>query len=47
MIGYDGGQSGAQQAIIGSGKEEGGSEAGIGDAVTVTVGDALDHAVEA
>ena len=32
---------------MGSGEEEGGSDAGIGDAVTVSAGDALDLAVEA
>lgn len=38
---YDG-QGGAQQAIIGSREEEGSSETGVGDAIAVTAGDALD-----
>jgi hypothetical protein len=38
------GQTGAQQAIVEADKEQGGSEPGIGDAVTVAARDAFDHA---
>ena len=47
MTGQYDGQGGAQQAIIGSREVEGCSETGVGDAIAVTAGDALDRAVEA
>jgi hypothetical protein len=47
MTGRYNGQGGAQQAIIGSREVEGCSETGVGDAIAVTAGDALDRAVEA
>ena len=43
----DGGQSGAQEAVIGSREEESRAPAEIGNAVSMAMRQALDHAVEA
>ena len=47
MTWQDGGEAWAQKAIVGSGEEEGCAPAEIGDAVSMAVGQALDHAVQA
>ena len=47
MAWEDGGNGGTKQAVVGAGEEEGGSEAGVGDAIAVAARDALDHPVEA
>ncbi len=36
MIGEAGSESGAEEAIVGSGEEEGGAESGIGDAIAMS-----------
>src|SRR6516162_11039046 len=49
--GTDAGECGgcrrAQEAVISAGEEEGGAEAGFGDAITEAFGQAFDEAVEA
>jgi hypothetical protein len=47
MPGEDGGEARAQQAIVGSAEEESDAPAEIGDLISVSVGSALDHAVQA
>ena len=47
VSGEDRGEAGAQQAIVGSGEEERGARAEIGDAVAMASRHALDHAVQA
>src|SRR6516165_7637047 len=47
VAGQRGGQTGAQETIIGSGEKQSSAEAGFGDAVALGVGQALDHAVQA
>ena len=42
-----GSEPGAEKAAIGSGAEPQGSQAGVGDAIAVGLGDAFDDAVEA
>lgn len=41
------GETGAEKPIVGSGKEESGTQTGLGDAVALGVRQAFDHAVEA
>ncbi|MBR2813062.1 MAG: hypothetical protein IKE60_00310 [Reyranella sp.] len=43
----DGGESWAQKAVVGSSAEESGAPAEVGDAMSMTVRQALDHAVGA
>ena len=43
----NGGKARAEEAVVGSGEEESGAPAEIGDAISMAVGQALDHAVEA
>lgn len=47
MPGEHGGEARAQQTVVGSGEEESDPPAEIGDLISVGVGSALDHAVQA
>ena len=43
----NGGEAGSQEAVVGSCKEESGAPSEIGDAISMAVSHALDHAVQA
>ena len=46
VAGQDGGEAWTQEAVVGSCKEESGAPSAIGDAISMAVGQALDHAVQ-
>lgn len=47
MAGQDGGESGSQESVVGSGEEESGAPSEIGDAISMAVWQTLDHVVQA
>ena len=47
MAWQGGGETRAEEAIVGSGEEESGTETGFGDVVALGIWQTLDHAVEA